>query len=113
MTDFQLISASFHPLPLISWSVDPPSRPPHDPRPNLAAFHPGVAGFFDRLPALAPRLVYQLSRRLLPDSGRFSPHRRRFWPYRTGFGSSIDRSKWGMKNPLCCQFWETKYHIHE
>jgi hypothetical protein len=37
----------------------------------------------------------------------FTP-RRRFRPSRTGFGSSLDRSKWGMKNPLCCRVGETE-----
>jgi hypothetical protein len=80
MTDFQPISASFHPLPLISWSVDPPSRPPHDPRPNLAAFHPGVAGFFDRLPALAPRLFISSAVDYCLIPGGFHPTAADFGP---------------------------------
>jgi hypothetical protein len=104
----QPILAGFHPPSSISWPADPPARAPPDSRPNPAAFHPAAAVFFDRLPALAPRPVYRLSRRLPSDSDQFSACLCRFRTFRTSFGSSIDRSKRGMKNTLCCRVGETK-----
>jgi hypothetical protein len=111
--DFWPISAGFHPPPLISWAANPPSRTPLDSWPNPTAFHPATTVFFGRWPAIAPLLVYRLSRWLPSDSGRFLLRRRRFWPSQTGFAFSLDRTEWGTKNPLFCWVGETEYHIHE
>jgi hypothetical protein len=103
------ISTGFHPPPLISWPADPPSSAPPDSQSNPTAFHPAATVFFGRLPALAPHPIYRLNRRLPPDFDRFSARLCRFWTSRTGFGSSLDRSKWGTKNTLCYRVGETEY----
>jgi UDP:flavonoid glycosyltransferase YjiC (YdhE family) len=63
----------FTPPPRFSSAAYPPSRPP-----NLSA-----------QPSITARFWSVLARLY------------RFWSSRTGFGSSLDRSKWRTKNTLC------------